>query len=125
MKFKAIVLGLNDDIEEEVLLQIGEWKILCFAGVCPYPIYVGHDYVVNLSLVVLNDYVVSECTSGPQPVIENNGKGFVTHLIGKLLGSRLIIGDIGFEDEIFLRDYGYLNGKFVSIQVDRISAEFL
>lgn len=125
MEYKAKVLRLNEDVEEEVLLQIGEWKILCFAGLCPYPIHEGMEYVVDLSFVVLDDYEVKELPDTSSPAILNTGKGFVTELVGKLEGSRLRLGELEFEDDILLSDYGYLDGKSVSVRADRISAEFL
>lgn len=125
MEYKAKVLSLNEDIEEEVLLQIGEWKILCFAGLCPYPIHEGMEYAVDLSFVVLDDYDVKELPDTSPPVILNTGKGFVAELVGKLEGSHLCLGELEFEDDILLSDYGYLDGKSVSVKADRICVEFL
>ncbi len=125
MGYKAKILRLNEDVEEEVLLQIGKWEILCFAGICPYPIREGMEYLVDLSFVVLDDYDVKVLPDSSPPAILNNGKGFVTELVGKLEGSRLCLGKLEFKDDTLLRDYGYLDGKSVSVRVDRINAEFL
>lgn len=125
MVYNAKLLRVNTDIEEEVLLQIGGWEILCFAGVCPFPIFEGQEYSVALSFVVFDDYEVRESSPDLQPSIRRTESGFAAELIGRLSGSRLSVGPIDFEDNVLLRDYGYLDGKLVQVRVDRIGAEFL
>lgn len=125
VSYRAKVIRLNDNVEEEVLLQIGEWKIPCFAGICPYRICEGMEYLVDLSLLVLDEYEVKELPSGSSPAILSDGEGFGAELIGKINGNRLCVGELEFEDDILLSDYGYLDGKSVSVRADRIDVEFL
>jgi hypothetical protein len=125
VNYTAKLLRVNTEIEEEVLLQIGGWELLCFAGICPYPIREGQEYSVALSFVVLDDYEVRESSCDLQPCVRSMGSGFAAELVGRLNGNRLSVGPIEFEDDVLLSDYGYLDGKLVRVKADRISAEFL
>lgn len=123
MIYSAKVEKIDEDVEEEVTLLVQGQKLVCFAGVCPYPIEEGGIYPVLLNLVVFDEYLVKQAEVA-SPSIERVGQSFSYVVTGKLFGDTLDAG-ISFQDEIFLRDYGYLDGKMISVQVDRIDAEFL
>lgn len=125
MKYLATVAELDDLIEEYALLKIGSADVVCFTDVCPYPIEVGKQYEVLLSLVVFDDYHVTECMEYEGSKILNDKKNFRSRLIGRLQADKLIVGALEFQDDSFLSDYSDFNEKFVMVDVDRISAEFL
>jgi len=125
MIYEAKVLHLDKDIEEEVVLQIGGIVLTCFACVCPYVIKKYLSYPVELHLVVLGDYVVTELVSNSMPSIVRLGNGFASVVTGKLSGGCLDVGGLIFEDDVLQSDFGYLDGKMVAMKVDRIDAEFL
>lgn len=114
---------IDDDIEEEVALGLNGVEVTCFAGICPYQIQEGKEYPVSFELVVFDDYWVEEL-SEEKVVLERIGNTFSYWITGKLEGG-VIDSVIQFEEEILLSDYGYLNGKFIRMKVDRIDVEFL
>jgi hypothetical protein len=123
MIYSAKVERIDEDIEEEVTLVIDGLKLVCFAGVCPYPIEEGKAYPVSLHLVVFDDYMITEVNID-ESSLKRIGQGFSYIVTGRLSEDTLNAG-IAFQDQVFLSDYGYLDGKMVSVKVDRIDAEFL
>lgn len=123
MDIKATVISIDKDIEEQVTLVVNDIQVTCFAGVCPYEIQVGDEYLVAFEMNVFDDYSVNQLDSQKKHVrqIEN---GFAYLLSGRLDGNTVHCG-IPFEDDVLLSDFGYLDGQFVSFQVDRIDVEFL
>lgn len=125
MIYHAQVIKLSDDIEEKVTLQINGRQLNCFAGICPYPISEGKSYPVQLELVVLDDYEVMASPDDAGAAFVETGKGFAYLIQGKLNGMYLEADGLVFEDEVLQRDFGYLDGKMVTVKVDRIDVEFL
>jgi hypothetical protein len=125
MIYQAHVLALHDDVEDEVDLEINGARLKCFAGICPYSIQEDQLYPVRLELVVLDDYQVTESSVGTELAFSRIGNGFSYLVHGRLSGIFLDVGGLVFEDEVLQRDFGYLDGKFVSLKVDRIDVEFL
>jgi len=120
---RAKVERVGEDIEEEVTLLIDRVEVVCFAGVCPYAIKEGETYPVSMTLTILDDCNLHE-SSDEQPSLRRIGNSFSYIVTGRLSGDVLDAG-IKFIDDVFLSDYGYLNGKMISMQVDRIDVEFL
>jgi hypothetical protein len=85
----------------------------------------GQLYPVRLELVVLDDYEVTESPVDTQPAFSRIGNGFSYMVHGRLSGTALHAGGLVFEDEVLQRDFGYLDGRFVSLKVDRIDVEFM
>lgn len=125
MIYQVRIINLNDDVEEEVELQINEEKLSCFAGVCPYPLKVGNSYPAKLELVVLNDYNVRESLNSEGPAFVRMNRTFSYLVRGRLKGTCLEAGEAVFEDEFLQKNYWYLDGKVVELNVDRIDVEFL
>lgn len=125
MIYQARVIALNDNIEEEVALQIDSVRLTCFANICRYRVEEGKSYPVQLELLMLDDYDVMESPDDAGPDFVESGKGFAYLVQGKLNGRYLEAGGLVFEDEVFQRDFGYLDGKRVTVKADRIDVEFL
>jgi hypothetical protein len=121
--YQAEVVALDEDVEEHVVLSIQGIQLVCFAGVCPYRLQEGASYPVELRLTVLDDYEVTEAEQ-PSPGFTRMGDGFGYHVRGKLHDDTIDAG-IVFQDDVLLSDYGFLEGKYVSMKVDRIDVEFL
>ena len=125
MIYQAQVVALSDDIEEKVTLQINDIRLNCFAGICPYPISVGKNYPVQLELVMLHNYEVTASRDSSGPAFVKTGKGFAYLIHGRLNGMYLEADGLVFEDEVLQADFGYLDGKTVTVKADRIDVEFL
>lgn len=122
-KYNALVKKIDDDVEEEVTLSLNGFEVTCFAGVCPYQIEEGKEYPVSFELMIFDDYHVNE-SKEEMPSLERVGSSFSYWIIGKLEGG-IVNSSIPFEDEILLSDYGYLDGKYIRLKIDRIDVEFL
>ncbi|WP_205781154.1 hypothetical protein [Methylocaldum sp. SAD2] len=125
MIYQALVLRVDEDIEEEVLLRVGDIELACFASVCPYKIEVGLSYPVELHPVVFDDYSVTALPDETQPAVTRVGTGFAYVVTGKLSGDCLESGGLVIEDEVLQRDFGYLEGKMITMKIDRMDVEFL
>ncbi|WP_197737413.1 hypothetical protein [Methylomonas rhizoryzae] len=125
MIYEALVLCVDEDIEEEVMLRIDDIELAGFASVCPYNIEVGLSYPVELHPVVFDDYSVNALPDGTLPSIDRVGTGFAYVITGKLSGSCLESGGLVIEDEMLQRNFSYLEGKMVAMKIDRMDVEFL
>lgn len=125
MIYEALVLRVDEDIEEEVMLRIGGIELACFASVCPYNIEVGLSYPVELHPVVFDNYSVNELPDGTPPSIDRVGTGFAYLITGKLSSGCLEAGGLVIEDEVLERDFSYLEGKMIAMKIDRMDVEFL
>lgn len=113
-------------IEEEVTLEIDGMYFVGFANVCPFEISVGKQYLVDVELTILDEFIIEQLYT-EQKEIEQIDDGFAYFIKGILDVDKGTI-DVGiiFEvDREFLSDYGYLHNQFVQIKVDRISVEFI
>ena len=119
----ATIERIDDLVEEEVTLRVNGIETVGFAGICPYPIEVGHTYPVSLTLDIFDEYDVRP-VSDQAPSMHRIDRGFSYLLIGRLVDDVFDAG-IQFRDKIFLRDFAYLIGKTVAVKVDRINVEFL
>jgi len=122
MIHQAKVLRIDDPVEGEVLLQVGNTELTCFAYSHPYGIRVGSSYPVELLL--FDDYVVEEASDDSKPSVIRTGNTFAYVITGRLNGRHLESGELTFEDDALLSDFGYLDGKMVAIKVGRIDADF-
>lgn len=124
MIYQARVMALGGEIEEEVDLRLGGVELKCFAAVCPLPVQLNHVYPVHLELVILDEYVIAESSNQSEPAFSRIDDGFGYLVSGWLDGARLRVGELTFEDEVLQRDFGHLNGKFLSLRIDRINVDF-
>jgi hypothetical protein len=126
MKYDAQVLKLDDDVEEQVVIQVGNAQLTCFASVCPYAIHPGQHYPVELELFVAEDFVMTEFVDAQPNSLaqcEPNGLGYV--ITGQLNGDQLSVGELIFKDSVFQTHFAHLQNKKVQLKVDRIDVEFL
>ena len=124
MIYHAKVLRIDENVEEEVTLQIGNTELTCFSGSYYLEKKVGSSYPVELNLFVLNDYVVEKVSDNTEPSIVRLGNTFAHIITGRLNGRCLESGELTFEDDVLLSDFGYLDGKMVTMKVGRIDADF-
>lgn len=124
MKHYAKIIALNEDIEEEVILSFGDKEICCFVDSAPYELIENNVYLVELGLSFLNEEVISE--SDRKMVSFNRiSESFSYEIIGFLSGDQLITDGVIFQDEIFQKEFSFLDSKYVILQPDRISVSFL
>jgi hypothetical protein len=121
--YQAKVVRLGDVVEEEVELLIQGRRLVCFSSVYSSAPREGQIYSVSLELMVIEDFKIEEIEE-TTPSILRIGNGFAYELRGRLLGDTLDVG-IVFREDAFLSCFGHLEGRFVSVRVDRIDVEFL
>lgn len=119
------VVRLNEIVEEEVVVKVNNWELVCFASILPYKLVEGFSYPVKLKLVILYDYCVTAMEDDTEQAIVAQGNGYACKIIGRLIGGYLHACGFKFEDAVFESDYAYLDGKTISIDVDRVDAIFL
>jgi hypothetical protein len=124
MIYQVEILRIDEPIEGEIMLQAGNAKLVCFSYNHPYGIEVNSTYPVKLNLLVLNDYIVEEVPDDTEPSIIRLGDSFAYVITGRLNDRCLESGELTFEDDALLSDFGYLDGKMVTMKVDRIDADF-
>lgn len=124
MKYYAKLLSLNSDIEEEVVLSLGEKEIYCFVDSALYPLTEGSIYLVDLSLTFLDDELISEMNS-ERMLFNRIGEGFSYEIIGFLSGDKIVTDGVIFQDDFFQEEFSFLDSKYVTLKPDRISVSFL
>lgn len=126
MQYTAKLIGLSPLIEEEAVLEINGQRLVAFINNCPFEIIQGGQYLVEMELAILDDFVISKIDSGEKG-IEQIGDSFSHFIRGTLnIDTGNIDAGIIFEvDSEFLFDYGYLHNQNVQIRVDRLSVDFI
>ncbi|MBZ2207179.1 hypothetical protein [Massilia soli] len=124
MKYLATLIHLNEVDDEMVTLRLQDYDLVCFASVCPYHICEGELYWVEIHPFIICDYLVSEAEDDKVPSIVRIGDGYAHIITGTLVNGKIVVGDIELEDDYFLSDFGYLEGRMVSWEVDRLDAIF-
>ncbi len=124
IKHNVILQSIDSNVEEEVTLIVNGIKIIAFKGSYFDEVHKGRNYSVEFELQIFDDYIVEELADESKG-LERIDSGFSYWLKGKLHNGEIDCG-VQFEpDEILLSDYGYLEGKFIRLKVDRIDVEFL
>ena len=121
----AVVVRIDEDVEEVVQLQIFGVELVCFASVCPFPISKGGRYAVKLSIFTADDLQVKEASSGETEGLFQRGTSLAHIIVGRLHGARLSAGALDIRDEEFLTEFSYLDGALVKVDADRIDVEFV
>ena len=124
MKYYAKLKSLNNVLEEEALLSLGEKEIYCFIDSAPYPLIEGNIYLVEINVSFLDEEELSEVSS-VNLSFERVGETFPYEIVGFLFGDILITDGVIFRDELFTKEFSFLNSKYVALQPDRISVSFL
>lgn len=123
----AVIIGFNANIEEEVIVEINGVTIACFMPYgLPYQVEVGNRYPSSIEVIALDDIEMQEIQE-PKTGFEAIKSSFAYFVKGKFNAEERTI-DAGIKvqiDESYLIDYGYLDGKYVQIRVDRININFL
>lgn len=123
MKLTAKVIELGKCIEEEVVLDIGGVLLTCFICLCPYRIEEGKIYTIELSFVFLDDTIIKEIHDEKYEV-QQIGDSFKYKLTGKVENRSLVLSEVlQIRDELI--DETYLEEKFIELNVDRISVDFI
>lgn len=118
----ALVVAINELVEEEVTLLIENAVVTCFASHCPYEIVVGKTYCVELTLNLPESYEAHK-TPTTHVLARRTGSGFSYALYG-------LLSDDTFQTFTLLNDEGIhydhpgLNDSFIKIIVDRIDVTF-
>lgn len=124
MKYYAKVLEIHSDIDEEVLLCCGEIDLYCFISSYPYKITAGKTYPVNISLSFLDAEVVEPQLRADLSATRQ-GDSFSYEIRGFKVNDKIFINGLAFCDEIYMREYSYINHEYIVMRPDRISVSFL
>ena len=105
-------------------LQISGVRLTCLSSVCRYLVEEGKSCPVPRQLR-LDDYDVTEHLMTQARTLSKREKALpLWFRESSMTGIRRRGGSV-FEDAVFQRDFGYLDGKRVAVKADRIDVEFL
>lgn len=124
MRYTAKVMGLDEDIEEAVLLSIDGIVLNCFASVCPYQLQIGAEYHVQLHTTIFNGCDIAPVDDGESHAAVNYIDAFSYVFVGLLSKGRLIADRIILDDAVLL-DFESFEGSTVRFKVDRLDVWFL
>ncbi len=125
MSYLAELITESESNEMKVTLRVNDIVLTCFAIVCPIKRKQGGFYKVDLMPEMFNEYDLREVDAAVTPSILQSGKDFSCVVIGKLENGAISVSGIKFEDTLLLSDFGYLDGKMVEWEIDRLDVEFL
>ena len=125
MKYRTKILAIDDEIDEMVVISIGDHRLTCFASVCPFRISVGDECLVDL-----NAYFIGDPRATPLPMdvpdgIERMNQGFAYTMIGRLKNSRFLVSGLTLDCEDLASMLEEINGGKWKVVVDRLDVEFL
>lgn len=124
IKYLALVKKLDPYIEEEVTIVIQGVEFIGFSFICPYKIETGYTYPVSLGFTILDKFKIREDFTKRKGIVRIES-GYKYRILG-ILHEKWIEAGINFvDDDEYFVDYPELFGRYVEIQVDRISIEFL
>ena len=122
-RYVALVVSIDEIVEEEVVLLIENVEVKCFLNYCPSKIEVGEIYEVEFDLVLADTDVVAAVEEPITTLIEMKDDGFSCALYGYLDGG-VFRSLVDFSDQDIHYDYPHLNGRFVKVKVNRIDVSF-
>ncbi|MFC5703913.1 hypothetical protein ACFPVX_21710 [Cohnella faecalis] len=128
MQYTTKLVELSPLIEEEAVLEIHGQRIVAFINNCPFEIDKGGQYLIEIELSILDDFIISQADSDGNGIkqIENGFSHFISGILNIDSGTIDVGTGILFEiDREFLFDYGYLHNQYVQIRVDRLSVDFI
>lgn len=120
----ALLLSINELMEEDVTIYINKTKIVCFESNSEYPIEVGKYYNVEFSMYECGELEVREEIEFEGYSITRLDNAWKYRINGKLENG-VIKSVIDIYDEYIEYEYEYLNGCFVSFVVDRLQVSFV
>ena len=123
MKQTAILTGVSELLEEEVMLRFGDIELKGFANIVPYQFKMGNQYDVLVGITILDEFKITESDVKIKELKPLNSS-FKYLIRGILKEGGILDAGVIFQDEMFEK-YMYLIDKFVEIEIDRISIEFL
>ncbi|MDR2940783.1 MAG: hypothetical protein LBV08_10785 [Clostridiales bacterium] len=128
MTYSVQVKGFNKNIEEEILVQIDNVRLSCFVTNWGIDIEVNKFYDADIGVTILDDLKIYQQTDHIVGFEQINDT-FAYFIYGKFdFDSRTIDAGAVIEfdqDEVDLSDYSYLDGKYISAKVDRITLAFV
>jgi hypothetical protein len=124
MIYDSKIIQLYDEDEREVVLHVEGVLLTCFVGICPYMIIADKTYPIELHLWAEDGIAVVEVSEKTPDSFTRVGSGFSYTLTGILSNGCLRVGPLIFEDVALITDFQFLDGKKVTVTVDRITAEF-
>ena len=121
MQYECIIRNIID--EEEVTVQIGDIQIIGFVN-CGCNNKIGDK--CSIDILLYGDLEIDELVNEEYSVIRNdNSYGYELKGILDVDNHRLkSVIDFDIDKQI-LMDYGYLDGRYVSINVLRVDFEFV
>gem|GEM_PF-3370968 len=128
MVYNALVKELNLHVEEEVTVVIEGVVLVCFVREWLNNVEVGKSYSVTIEGRILNDIYMVE-NEDASIGFKQIGNSFSYIISWRFdLATRSIDAGITIcfdEDEVDFHDYAYLDGKNVSVKVDRLEISFM
>ena len=119
------VKKIGNNVEEEVVLENDNHELVCFAGNRPASLEIGKTCLVVFTFLIIDDYEITVLEDDSNQSLERIDDSFSYKITGLLIDGRLRCFGFEFNDEALETEFAYLNGKTVSMKVDRIDVKFL
>ncbi|MFJ5256262.1 hypothetical protein ABV589_24010 [Pseudomonas sp. HOU2] len=120
--YKALVVGIDQFVEDAVDLVVEGFSLRCFVSYSPSKIAVGSTYDVEFEML-LPDKECVIATERENQQVEMLDGGFSCDIYGYLDGDTLR-SFVDFSDQDIHYEYPHLNGRFVKVSADRIDVSF-
>lgn len=118
----ALVVAIDNLVEDAISLLIDGVSLKCFVSYCPSKIEVGKIYEVEIDMVLPDEEYVSE-TDNEQLKAEMIGSGFSCEIYGYLDGE-VFRSFVDFMDQDIHYEYPHLNEHYIKITAQRIDVSF-
>lgn len=122
---KIRVESINPEVEEEVTINSGVARLMCFSSGIPKFVRIGYEYPVELTLQVFGDYKIEEIEPDAAEEVIKLPSGYSYLIKGLLKDGCLQACGFSFQEEALKSEFSYLSGNKISIVVDRVGVKFI
>ena len=121
-KYNALILEIDEVVEEAVVLLVEGVTVKCFASYCPFAIEAGKRYAVEFDLVLPDSDGVM-LAQGSDRKAEMTDRGFSCFVSGYLDGP-ILRSFVDFMNLELHYEFPQFNEKYVKVNVERIDVAF-
>ena len=123
MMTEVIVVKLDSDFEECVKVSVCGKTLTCFMQYSDMIVKEGEVWLTEFFGEIFNDFIVEETNFDLG--LHRVGEDFSYVAVGKISENKLDCGEVVFEEDCFLSEFYFLNGKKVAWSIDRLGIDFM
>ena len=123
MMTEVVMVKLDSDFEECVKVIVCGKALICFMQYSDIVVKEGDVWLADFFCEIFNDFIVEE--TNLDLGLHRVGRNFSYVGVGKISEDKLDCGEVVFEEDCFLREFHFLNGKKIAWSLDRLEIDLM